>query len=309
MRQFFLSVAAVLCTGAALSTPAPAQSGSPVPLRVETTLVVIPVTVTDASNRFVLGLEKQNFSLLEDGVEQKVKQFAGEDAPLSIGILVDVSGSMGMKLRTSREAVAEFLKTMNKQDEAFLVEFSDRAKLVVGFTSQTHEIEDKLTSVESEGLTALLDAVSLGIDEMKKARNPRKALLIISDGGDNNSQYTPEQVEDLVRKADVQVWAMGVFEPFPFIGLSSAELSGPHLLQQLAEETGGRAFPARNSSILPMLARQIGVELRNQYVLAYSPSNEQKDGKYRKIEVKLHPPAGLGELKARWRTGYFALAR
>jgi len=276
------------------------------PLRVESTLVVIPVTVTDASNRFVLGLEKQNFSLSEDGVSQKVKQFAGEDAPLSIGLLVDTSGSMGTKLATSREAVAQFLRTMNAQDEAFLIAFSDRAKLVSGFTSDTADIENKLTSVESQGLTALLDAVSMGITEMKKAKNPRKALLIISDGGDNNSQYTPEQIKDLVHEADVQIYAMGVFEQLPYLGITRAELSGPRLLAQLAEETGGRAFPARSSSALPSIARRIGIELRNQYVLAYSPSNEEKNGKYRKVEVKLNAPEGLSQLKARWRTGYYA---
>jgi Ca-activated chloride channel homolog len=275
-------------------------------LRVETTLVVIPVTVTDASNRFVLGLEKQNFTLFEDGIEQKVKQFAGEDAPLSVGLLVDTSGSMGAKLATSRQAVAQFMKTMNRQDEAFLIEFSDRAKLLQGFTNNTQEIDDKLTLVESQGLTALLDAVSMGISEMKKAKNPRKALLIISDGGDNNSQYTPEQIKDLVHEADVQIYAMGVFEQFPYLGITRAELSGPRLLAQLAEETGGRAFPARSSSALPNIARRIGIELRNQYVLAYSPSNETKNGKYRKVEVKLNAPDGLSSLKARWRTGYYA---
>ncbi len=288
---------------------APAQTQEvprPEALRVETTLVVIPVTVTDASHRFVLGLEKQNFSLSEDGVTQKVTQFAGEDAPLSIGLLVDTSGSMGTKLATSREAVAQFLRTMNAQDEAFLIAFSDRAKLVAGFTNDTAEIEDKLTSVESQGLTALLDAVSMGITEMKKAKNPRKALLIISDGGDNNSQYTPEQIEELVREADVQIYAMGVFEQLPYLGITRAELSGPRLLAQLAEETGGRAFPARTSSALPSIARRIGIELRNQYVLAYSPSNEEKNGKYRKVEVKLNPPQGLSGLKTRWRTGYYA---
>ena len=275
-------------------------------LSVETTLVVIPVTVTDGSNRFVLGLEKQNFTLFEDGVEQQLKQFAGEDAPLSVGLLVDTSGSMGAKLAISREAVAQFLKTMNKQDEAFLIEFSDRANLVCGFTSKAEDIDEKLTSVESQGLTALLDAVSMGITEMKKAKNPRKALLIISDGGDNNSQYTPEQIKDLVHEADVQIYAMGVFERLPYIGLTRAEVSGPRLLAQLAEETGGRAFPARSSSALPSVARRIGIELRNQYVLAYSPSNEQKNGKYRKVEVKLTAPEGLAGLKARWRTGYYA---
>jgi Ca-activated chloride channel homolog len=284
-----------------------AQAGSHgTQLRVETTLVVIPVTVTDASNRFVLGLDKQNFTLLEDGVEQKVKQFAGEDAPLSVGLLVDTSGSMGAKIATSRQAVGQFLKTMNKQDEAFLIEFSDRANLLKGFTTDVQEIDDKLTSVESQGLTALLDAVSMGITEMKKAKNPRKALLIISDGGDNNSRYTPEQIKDIVHEADVQIYAMGVFEQFPNLGLTRAELSGPRLLAQLAEETGGRAFPARSLSALPSIARRIGIELRNQYVLAYSPSNEQKNGKYRKVDVKLTAPEGLSGLRARWRTGYYA---
>lgn len=286
--------------------PLPGAASHDETLRVETTLVVIPVTVTDASNRFVLGLEKQNFALFEDGVEQKVKQFAGEDAPLSVGLLVDTSGSMGMKLRTSREAVAQFMKTMNAQDEAFLIEFSDRAQLIEGFTNNTAEIDDKLVSVESQGLTALLDAVSMGISEMKKAKNPRKALLIISDGGDNNSQYTPDQIKDLVREADVQIYAMGVFEQLPYIGLTRAELSGPHLLAELAEQTGGRAFPARSSGALPSIARRIGIELRNQYILAYSPSNEEKNGKYRKVEVKLNAPPGLSALKARWRTGYYA---
>lgn len=275
-------------------------------MRVETTLVVIPVTVTDGSNRFVLGLEKDNFKLFEDGVEQKVKQFAGEDAPLSVGLLVDTSGSMGTKLAISRAAVSQFMKTMNAQDEAFVVAFSDRAKLISPFTCKTAEIEDKLSGVESEGLTALLDAVQMGIDEMKKAKNPRKALLIISDGGDNNSQYTPDQIKDIVHQADVQIYAMGVFEQLPFLGITRAELSGPRLLSQLAEETGGRAFPARTTSALPNIARRIGIELRNQYVLAYSPSNAEKNGKYRKVEVKLTAPQGLSDLKARWRTGYYA---
>ncbi|MBV9406287.1 MAG: VWA domain-containing protein, partial [Acidobacteriaceae bacterium] len=176
----------------------------------------------------------------------------------------------------------------------------------LGFTKSAEAIEDKLTSAESEGLTALLDAVYLGIGEMKKARNPRKALLIISDGGDNNSQYTTQQIKDLVREADVQIYAMGVFEKIPYVGLSRAELSGPHLLNEIANQTGGRAFPAQSSSALPGIARRIGIELRNQYVLAYTPSNNEKNGKYRKVEVKLSPPPGLSDLKARWRLGYYA---
>lgn len=293
------------------SHPARPPSTAPrsgVAFGVETTLVVVPVTVTDASNRFVLGLEKQNFTVAEDGAKQKIAQFSGEDAPLSIGLLVDTSGSIGAKLDRSREAVTQFLRTMNAGDEAFLVKFSDRAELAVPFTRDMGEIESKMQSIESEGLTALLDAVELGLREIKSAKNPRKALLIISDGGDNNSRYTPEQITALVREADVQIYSMGVFEPLASIGLTPAELSGPRLLQQISEQTGGRAFPARTSSALPAIARRIGIELRNQYVLAYTPANQQHDGKYRKVAVTVTPPAGLSELRARWRLGYYAPA-
>jgi Ca-activated chloride channel family protein len=290
----------------ALWAQSPADSSHEYSLRAESTLVVIPVTVSDPSNRFVLGLEKNDFTLLEDGVPQKITQFAGEDAPLSVGLLVDTSGSMGEKLETSRKAVAEFLHTMNSGDEAFLVEFSDKAKLVAGFSPKTAEIEDKLVNIESQGLTAMLDAVYLGLDEMKKAKNPRKALLIISDGGDNNSTYTSSQITDLVRKADVQIYSMGVFEVLPALLRSPAEVNGPKLLSQLSQQTGGRAFSATSSSDLPTVAKRIGIELRNQYVLAYAPSNHAHDGKYRKVEVKLNPPPGLVDLKTRWRLGYYA---
>ncbi len=292
----------------AISTGKPPGNASAAGLNlsVDSTLVLVPVTVTDNTNRFVLGLDKDSFSVLEDGKLQRVAQFSGEDAPLSVGLLVDISGSMGEKLEISRRAVRQFLNTMNAQDEAFLIEFSDRAELVVPFTHRTAEIEQQVKSIESRGLTALLDAVYLGLDEMKKGKNPRKALLIISDGGDNNSRYTSQEIKDLVKQADVQVYSMGVFEAFPFLGITAAELSGPRLLTEISQQTGGRVFAATNSDDLPRIAETIGVELRNQYVLAYMPGNEQRDGKYRHIEVKLKPPAGLPPLKARWRLGYYA---
>jgi VWFA-related protein len=279
--------------------------------RTGTTLVLVPVSVTDPSNRYVLGLEKQDFHLFEDDVEQKVTHFSAEDAPLSIGLLVDTSGSMGAKLETSRRAVGEFLKTLNGSDEAFLVDFSDQADLAVRLTNKSSEIEDKMTSVTSGGLTALLDAVHVGLQEIKRAKNPRKALLVISDGGDNNSRYTATQIEDLVREADVQIYAMGVFEPVLTFGLGAsglgaAEMSGPKLLSEIAEQTGGRALAASNLRDLPDIAERIGIELRNQYVLAYSPTNKNHDGKYRRVMVKVDQPKALPPLKARWRLGYYA---
>jgi len=273
---------------------------------VDTTLVVIPVTVTDPMNRFVLGLEKKDFSIFEDGAEQKITHFSGEDAPLSVGILFDTSGSMDLKTDTSRRAVTEFLKTMNAQDEAFLIQFSDKPVVVQEFTGNTKEIEDRMGSLKTGGLTALLDAVELGVREMKKAKNPRKALVVVSDGGDNNSRYTATDIKDIVKEADTQIYAMGVFEPNFFPSLAAEQVSGPRLLAQIADQTGGRAFGASEFSQLPGIAEKIAIELRNQYVLAYSPTNSERDGKYRKVEVKMHQQKGLPALKARWRLGYYA---
>ena len=283
-----------------------AKSEQTLNLRVDTTLVLIPVAVTDSLNRFVLGLQKEDFHLSEDGVAQNVAHFSGEDAPLSVGLVFDESGSMDYKLRTSQSAVVQFLKAMNADDEAFLVEFSDAAKLSVGFTSHTDEIQDALKKAQPGGLTAMLDGINLAIREMKKAKNSRKAIVIVSDGGDNHSQYTAAEIESLVREADVQIYAMGVFEPSFALGLSAEEISGPRLLSEISTQTGGRAFAAALTSDLPSVAGRIAVELRNQYVLGYYPKNQARDGKYRKVEVKLSQPRGMSPLKAYWRLGYYA---
>lgn len=284
--------------------------GQDVPnFKAESTLVLIPASVTDRSNRFVLGLHKQDFHILEDGVEQKIVSLSGEDAPLSIGLLYDRSGSMTDKQQTSRQAARQFLRTLNTSDEAFLVDFADDAKVAQSFTSRPEELDSKLALLQPGGLTALLDAVNLGLREMKGARNPRKALLIVSDGGDNHSVYTAKEIEALVREADVQIYAMGVFEPSFSLGLAPEEVSGPRLLAEIAEQTGGRAFSATSGSDLPSVATRIGIELRNQYVLAYQPSNHEKDGKYRRVEVRVTPQPGLPELKVHWRLGYYAPGR
>jgi Ca-activated chloride channel family protein len=275
-------------------------------LRVETTLVLIPVAVTDAQNRFVLGLQKEDFHVLEENVEQTVAVFSGEEAPLSVGLVFDESGSMDYKLRNAQAAVAQFLKTMNADDEAFLVEFNDTAKLSVGFTSHTEEIQNALKKAQPGGLTAMLDAINLALGEMKKAKNSRKAIVIVSDGGDNHSQYTTAQIESLVREADVQIYAMGVFETSLSFGLPAEEVSGPKLLSEIATQTGGRAFSAALTGDLPSVAARIAVELRNQYVLGYYPKNPSRDGKYRHVEVKIAQPHGVSPVKVHWRLGYYA---
>jgi VWFA-related protein len=275
-------------------------------LRIETTVVEIPVTVTDPLNRFVTGLEREHFRIFEDKVEQKVTYFSNEDRPISIGLVFDTSGSMGSKLQKSRQAVGQLMKTANPEDEFFVVQFNDRPEMAMAFTRDVEEVQNRLTFIQSKGRTALLDGVYLAINEMKKAHNPRKALVIISDGGDNSSRYTESEIKNLVREADVQIYAIGIFEPVSSRGRTAEELAGPSLLTDISEQTGGRHFPVENINELPDIAAKIGIELHNQYVLGYAPSNAGKDGKYRHVQVKLVQPKGLPPLRAFWRLGYYA---
>jgi VWFA-related protein len=273
---------------------------------VDSNLVVIPVSVTDSLNRFVLGLRKGDFRLFDDGVEQPIAHFSGEDIPLSVGLAFDTSGSMDYKMTTSRDAATLFLSTLNADDEAFLVEFNDKVDLSVGFTGDAGQLRSALQKAQPGGLTALLDAVKLALSEMKKAKNPRKAIVIVSDGGDNHSSYTAAQIEALVREADVEIYAMGVFDPVLSLALAPEEISGPRLLSEIATQTGGRAFSAALPSDLPSVAARIAIELRNQYVLSYYPKNQARDGKYHTVEVKLAQPPGVPPLRTHWRQGYYA---
>jgi Ca-activated chloride channel homolog len=287
----------------------PTEAAAPLPranIRIDTNVVLIPVTVTDPLNRFVTGLEQDSFKITEDKVEQKLVSFGSEDAPLSIGIVFDTSGSMGPKLDKSRQAVSEFFKTANPEDEAFLVVFNDRPELVTPITHNLEEIQNRLTFTQSKGRTALLDGILLALHTMKKAHNPRKALVVISDGGDNSSRYTETEIKNLVKESDVQIYAIGIYEMMQNRGRTPEELAGPGLLTDLSEPTGGRHFIVENLNELPDVAAKIGIELRNQYVLGYSPTNQIRDGKYRKVSVKLVQPRGLPPLHAFWRTGYYA---
>jgi VWFA-related protein len=286
--------------------PDPAELDRRSNIRVDATLVLIPVSVTDPMNRFVTGLEREHFKIFEDKVEQDIQQFSSEDAPLSVGFVFDASGSMGSKLAKSRQAVAQFFKTANPEDEFFLVQFNDRPVMGVPFTRDTEEIQNRLTFTQSKGRTALLDGIYMAMNHMKKAQNPRKALIVVSDGGDNSSRYTESEIKNAVREADVQIYAIGIFEPIGGRGRTPEEMSGPGLLTEVAEQTGGRHFPVENLNELPDIAAKIGIELRNQYVLGYAPKNTERNGKYRKVNVKLVQPRGLPPLRAFFRLGYYA---
>ena len=278
-------------------------------IKVDVPLVLINVTVTDPMARLVTGLERDHFSLTEDKTDQEITQFGAEDAPLSLGIVFDASGSMGHKMSKAREAVAQFFKTANPEDEFFLVQFNDRPEMMSGFTRSLEEIQNRLTFTQSKGRTALLDAIYLAINRMKEASNTKKALLVISDGGDNSSRYTGREIKRLVKEADVQIYAIGIFEPVSSRGRTPEELSGPSLLTEIAEQTGGRQFPVENLNELPDVAARIGIELRNQYVLGYVPTNQDKDGKWRRVKVKLKKIRGMPPLRAHFRLGYYAPTR
>jgi Ca-activated chloride channel homolog len=273
------------------------------PTKVDVDLVLVPVTVTDDWNRIVTGLDKENFTVMEGNQLQEVKHFSSEDAPLSLGVIFDMSGSMSDKIEKSREAVIEFFKTANPLDEFFMITFNDRPQLRADFTKSVEDIQGKLVYTVPQGSTALLDAIYMGISKMKDARNAKKALLIISDGGDNHSRYTEGEIKSMVKEADVQIYSIGIFSLAP---PTAEEVSGPALLTEISNVTGGRMFTINNPNELADVATKIGIELRNQYVLGYRPSNKVKDGHWRKIKVKLIPPKGLPHMNVYAKTGYYA---
>ena len=273
------------------------------PFKVDVDLVLVPVTITDPMNRLVTGLDRENFNLFEGKDRQEIKTFSSEDAPVSLGVIFDMSGSMSSKIERAREAVIEFFKTANPQDEFFMITFADKPEEISDFTSSVDDIQGKLVYTIPKGRTALLDAIYLGVTKMRQAKYPKKALLIISDGGDNHSRYTDSEIKSMVKEADVQIFAIGIFEPSP---PTPEEQRGPHLLGDITDITGGRTFVIDNPNELGDVATKIGIELRNQYVLGYRPKNPARDGRWHKIKVKLSPPKGLPPLTVYAKSGYYA---
>jgi Ca-activated chloride channel homolog len=272
-------------------------------IRMDVDLVLVPVTITDPMNRLVTGLEQDDFFVYENNSLQKIRTFATEDAPVSIGIIFDLSGSMTSKLIRARDSILQFMKTANPQDEFFVIGFNDRPELIEDFTNSIEDIEARLQTVRSGHRTALLDAIYFGMDKMKLAKHERKALLVVSDGGDNRSRYTEGEVKAQVRESDVEIYSIGIFDPY---APTTEERMGPVLLNDLSEETGGRMFRVDDLADMGDIAVKISTELRNQYVLGYHPKTMQRDGKWRKVKVKLVPPQGLPPLTVHARTGYYA---
>jgi len=278
-------------------------------LHVDIDLVLVNVTVTDPFNRFVTGLNKQHFTLSEDKAKQQILHFSREDVPVSLGIVFDVSDSMNLagKFRRASQAAVQFLRTANPADEFFVVTFADKPSLLSDFTTSIETIQNRLLFTKPDGRTALLDALYLAINTMRRAQNSKKALLVISDGGDNRSRYSKRNIRAAIQESDIQIYSIGIFDPQGTVTLPEL-LWGPKLLQDISQMTGGRMFPIEvyNVNELPDIAMKISTELRNQYILGYHSTNDTRDGAWRRIKVKVKPPYGLPPLNVFTREGYYA---
>jgi Ca-activated chloride channel family protein len=267
-------------------------------LRIDRTEVLVPVAVNDTYNRPVAGLDKENFRVFDDKIEQAITSFSMEDEPVAVGLVFDTSGSMSGVEREERMAATEFFKTANPEDEFALVEFDSSPRLVVPVTPDPGKITYRLLFTKTKGSTALLDAVFLGLHEIKKSSKKRKALVVISDGGENSSRYTSTEIKNVVKESDVLIYSIGVFADPLYTDAGG-------VLNSISEQTGGRMFKTQGMR-LSDIAQKISIDLRNRYLLGYVPSNRERNGRYHLVEVKIVPPKGLPPVKAHWRTGYYA---
>lgn len=277
-------------------------------IRADSSLVVIPAHVTTAAGASVTSLQKDNFRLMEDNIEQKIAHFSQDDAPVSIGLLFDASGSMRKKMHKASEAAASFFKTSNLGDEFLLIEFNDRAKLALPFTQDSDEVYQHILHTKPFGRTTLLDAIYLGLAQMKHARNSRKAIVVLSDGGDNWSRHSAREVRKALLESDVQLYAIGIFDPEEDARTTQEEKDGPGLLSELAEQSGGRHYPVANLNDLPGVSGKLALDLRNEYLLGYYPSASLRDGKYHQVQVKLTIPDNTSPLRTYHRRGYYSPA-
>lgn len=295
------SPSAVLVRATAADTPRNIH-----PLRSKVELVQLAVTVTDPYDRMVVGLQREHFKIFEDKVQQEISHFMTQDLPVSIGIVLDLSGSMADKSTYVQNALREFVRGANPQDEYFLVLVADQARLVHPFTRDPENFGLALMHEQVKGRTALLDGVYLGMTYLQKARYERRALLVVSDGADNHSRFNERDVQRAVKESDVQIHTIGVFGDLGAPGVRMEEVWGPELLADLAENSGGRTFEVHDMRQLNNVAANISLALRNQYTIGYQSSNKKSDGKWRKVKVQLKPPKGIGGLRAFARRGYFA---
>jgi Ca-activated chloride channel homolog len=267
--------------------------------KAEVETVFVKVSVSDHLNRYVTGLEQEHFKIYEDKVEQTISHFSLEHAPVSVGIIFDVSASMkdNSNIKKAKKAIVRFLQSGNPEDEYFLVTFNQKTTLVQSFTSQSSSLQNEAALQKPGGRTALYDAVYMGLDQIKGAKNDKRALILVTDGEDNSSRYTSSEVREFAKESDVQIYG---------IGQEGALNYGRSEITNIVSLTGGRAFFPRSFNELDYYIDLIHSELRNQYLLGYAPTNKVHDGKWRRIKVVLDAPKGLPKLMIHAKEGYYA---
>jgi VWFA-related protein len=266
-------------------------------VRIDSSLVLIPVSVSDPLGRPVAGLERKHFRILDNKAAQTIATFSMDDGPVALGLVFDTSSSMSRNLAAARRAAALFVGMANPGDQFLLVEFDSTPRMTVPLTEDLAHIKYELTFNQSRGSTAMIDAVYMAMNEIKKSKAERKALILVSDGDDNSSRYSPGELRTVLQESEVLIYSVGMFAGDPMF-------TNPGLMRGISEETGGRMFVANSG--LPDIAAKISVDLRNRYLIGYAPTNPARDGLYHKVEVEMSPPRGLGKLKWYWRRGYYA---
>ncbi len=275
------------------------KQNNPYLFKVGVETVFVKVSVTDPLNRYVTGLEKDHFKIYEDKVEQTITHFSQQSTPISVGLIFDVSGSMkdNNNIKKAKSAATRFLQSGNPNDEYFMITFNQKTTLVQSFTSESSALQNDVAFQKPGGRTAMYDAIYMGLDEMTAAKNEKKALILITDGEDNSSRYSPGEVREFAKESDVQIYAIGEEGN---LGYGRSEIQG------IVSTTGGRSFFPNNFNELDYYIELVHAELRTQYVLGYVPTNRVHDGKWRHIRVKLDAPQGLPKLILHAKEGYYA---
>jgi Ca-activated chloride channel family protein len=309
MRWTLCFLSAVLLSTLTVSAqqpePTPPEQDPNSPVRNKTDLVTLTLTVTDVYGRYVMGLGKNSFTVLDNNQEQEITFFSDTDAPVSLGVLFDVSGSMsGEKIQKARKALSRFINTSHPNDEYFLIGFNNRAQLLLDRTRDGDAVLQKLTLVNPKQNTALYDAVYLGLERVTRGSHQKRALLIISDGQDNASRYNFGEVRRLMKESDVITYAVGIIDAGD--AGSQVGMQGQAFLDELTSVTGGKSFYPTSDVELDEIFDRISIELRHQYSIGYTPKDFQPDGKWRKVKVRVKPPRGLPRLTVRSREGYYA---
>jgi VWFA-related protein len=306
---FLMGVAAISMARAQQAPAPPRQQQVPsgYAIQRDVNLVLLHASVINTRGQFVPGLQQEHFRVFEDKVEQKLSVFRQEDIAVSMGIVIDNSGSMRDKVEQVRTAALSFVKVSNPQDESFVVNFNDEFYLdtVRDFTSDINELRDALDRIDSRGSTGLYDALIGSLDHLKKGRKDKKVILVISDGLDNASRRSLEDAVREAQRSDAVIYAIGIFSDDDLRQNRSQMRKARGALDELTTATGGLAFFPDSADETEALCTQIAHDIRNQYTLGYSPTNLSRDGKFRQVKVELNPPKGMGKLTVRTRTGYF----